>query len=624
MSQFFSFPLISILFVALMFAVAAVIVYFLWKIKKQLNNTESSNSFKPSSNPQASCYEDAYKLLPDAIVILNREKFIYINPAAEKMLSCKLRSVMGRPYKDAFDLQNSKTRRTLQGIVINNTANNIESTSCDCLLQTAMSQTFPIHLNIIPLVIYDDDETVSHTLMVLKNITEKKALESKLSDLEKYDPLTRMLNRRSFDAEVKHLIENSHKHDSRHVLAYFSIDQFQVFNDKVGYSGGDSLIKEMGDIIKNHLKKNVDIIGRVGGNEFAAVFSDRKLASAVREIEDVLSNVQNYQFTSMGQHYPITMSAGFVTIGGESTSSTRAISEANIACNLAKKRGGNNISAFRLDNAEIQKLEGNLEWILILKEAIQENRFKMYAQPIQPLKSEEFVKSFHHYELLIRLFDAKGNSISPSEFLSAAEYYSMMPTLDRWVVKNVLEEISNIPEQTPLPVFAINLSGQSLNDPRFLDYVIQEVKNSEVDPQMLCFEITEQVAVEDLSLVNTFISSLKSLGSKFSLDDFGTGMSSYSYLRSLDVDYLKIDGSFVKNIADDEVAKAMVQSINQIGHTMNLKVIAEYVENEKILEILREMGVDYGQGYQILRPTPLKDILKQHQTSDDLGPVIDI
>jgi EAL domain-containing protein (putative c-di-GMP-specific phosphodiesterase class I) len=229
---------------------------------------------------------------------------------------------------------------------------------------------------------------------------------------------------------------------------------------------------------------------------------------------------------------------------------------------------------------------------------------------------DDFKKPFHHYELLIRLSDEKGNPISPDEFISAAEYYSMMPTLDRWVIKNSLKQISAIPAQKILPVFAINLSGQSLNDPHFLDFVLKEIKNSGVDPQMLCFEITEQVAVEDVTSINALIHRLKALGCKFSLDDFGTGVSSYGYLRSLDVDYLKIDGSFVKNIANDEVAKTMVQSINQVGHTMNLKVIAEYVENEEIIHILREMGVDYGQGYEICRPGPLEAVIRNHMIDE--------
>lgn len=597
-------PSLVIIALLLVIAVVGVVLLYLFAIRKP--QLDAANDH---------CQEDAYKLLPEAIVILSSQnKIVYLNPEAENMLSCKLRRVMGREYGEVFTLLNQNTGRVLQG-VLNTGEHPVEDLTRECLLQTEMNQTFSIELNIVPLRSYDEGQQ-DHSLLVLRNITERKALESKLSNLETYDGLTRMLNRKSFDAEVKQLIDNAHKHNSKHVLAYFSIDQFQVINDTIGYSSGDTLIMSMGEQIKKHILKPLDIVGRVAGNEFSVVFCERKLMSAIKSIEDILKDVADYKFMSRGQQYSITMSAGFVVVDANTTSSTRAMSEANIACNLASKRGGNRLSAYRSEDTEIQKLEGNLEWVMILKKALQEDRFRMHAQPIHPLRLDDFKKPFHHYELLIRLSDEKGNPISPDEFISAAEYYSMMPTLDRWVIKNSLKQISAIPAQKILPVFAINLSGQSLNDPHFLDFVLKEIKNSGVDPQMLCFEITEQVAVEDVTSINALIHRLKALGCKFSLDDFGTGVSSYGYLRSLDVDYLKIDGSFVKNIANDEVAKTMVQSINQVGHTMNLKVIAEYVENEEIIHILREMGVDYGQGYEISRPGPLEAVIRNHMIDE--------
>ncbi len=558
------------------------------------------------------CPENAYKKLPVAIVVLNSEKkIIYLNLASETMLGCQLRREMGKEYQNVFTLLNMKTRRVLQGIFSTENLLKNETFTRECLLQTKTNQTFSIELNVVPLRITDED----HMILSLRDITERKALQSKISDLGKYDGLTRFLNRKSFDAEVKHLIDNAHKHNSQHVLAYFSIDQFQVINDTIGHAGVDSLVIKMGEQINKKIAKSIDIVARMGVNEFAVVFCERKLASAIKTIEEILLNISEYKFMSRGQEYAVSMSAGFLVIDDKTTSATRAISEANNACGLANKRGGNCLSAYIEDSNESQKTEGNLEWVMILKKALQENRFRMYAQPIHLLEQQEYKKPFHHYELLLRLTDEKGNQISPDEFISAAEYYSMMPAIDRWVVRNVLKKLSKIPEQTPLPIFAINLSGQSINDPTFLDYVLKEIKSTDVHPQMLCFEITEQVAVEEISVINKFISSLKALGCTFSLDDFGTGVSSYSYLRSLNVDYLKIDGSFVKNIADDEISKTMVQSINQIGHTMKIKVIAEYVENEQIIKLLREMGVDYGQGYAIARPGPIEAVIRRHQSS---------
>lgn len=563
------------------------------------------------STPKYNCHEDAYKVLPEAIVVLNEDnKFVYLNPAAEKMLNCKLRSVMGRGQSSVFELLHPKTSKVLQGPLGNN--QNAQDNARECLLQTATNQVFPIKLNLISIISDSPEGEEKHTLLVLKNITEKKALELKLSDLENFDSLTRTLNRRSFEASVKQLIDSAHRQNTSHVLIYFSIDQFQVLNDTIGHAGGDSLITNVSNIINNHISKNRDLSGRMGGSTFAIVYRDHKLASCAKKIESIISTVSDHKFLSAGKQYPVTLSAGFIIIDSKTTSQIRVISEATRACNLANQNGGNRLSAYIPENDKQEEQEGKLEWIITLKNAIENNLFEMYAQPIHNLEPEEYKKPFSHYELLIRLFDEDGNFISPDEFISAAEYYSMMPAIDRWVVRNVLQHLSKVPKQTPLPVFAINLSGQSLNDSHFLDYVLEEIKSSNVDPQMLCFEITEQVAVEDINLVNHFIASLKALGSSFSLDDFGTGMSSYGFLRSLDVDYLKIDGSFVKNIAVDDISKTMVQSINQVGQTMNLKVIAEYVENAEIVGLLQEMGVDYGQGYHISRPKPLADMLKPH------------
>lgn len=596
--------IVAIALMLLILMAAAAFVYLFLKRKKKL--PENKELLVPNDSDHYQ--ENAYKLLPEAIVILNAQnQVIYLNQSAEKMLSCKLRSVMGKHQSSVFDLLNRETRRVMQDFFDNLSSK--ENIKRDCLLRSKENQTFSIELNLI----HSNSLNQARKILVLNNITERKALELQLSNLETYDPVTRMLNRKSFDAEVKQLIDNAHKHSSSHILAYFSIDQFQVINDSIGFASGENLIQNMAEQIVSNTNKTIDIVGRVGANEFAVVFSDRKLPKAIEAIKKTLKSVEEFSFTARGQQYSITMSAGFLVIDVNSTSSARAISEANIACNLASKRGGNKVFAYQSGNAEIQKLEGNLEWVMILKKAFQENRFRMHAQAIHPLKLEEYEKPFHHYELLVRLSDEKGNPISPVEFIAAAEYYSMMPTLDRWVIKNVFKHLSDVPVQQPLPIFAINLSGQSLNDPQFLDFVQKEIKSSGVHPQMLCFEITEQVAVEDLSSINNFIASLKALGCKFSLDDFGTGVSSYGYLRSLDVDYLKIDGSFVKHIAHDEVARTMVQSINQVGQTMNLKIIAEYVENYEIVEILREMGVDYGQGYEIAKPRPIEEVLRNHK-----------
>jgi EAL domain-containing protein (putative c-di-GMP-specific phosphodiesterase class I) len=252
-------------------------------------------------------------------------------------------------------------------------------------------------------------------------------------------------------------------------------------------------------------------------------------------------------------------------------------------------------------------------WLGRLKKAFEAGNFKLVAQPIHPLNAVEFQHAFHHYETLIRLYDENNQPVAPDEFIPAAEYYSMMPRLDRWVVHNLIQALTQITQKEPLPVFAVNLSGQSLDESDFLKFVLDEIQQANINPAMLCFEITERVAIHNLDLARKFIKTLKDLGCSFSLDDFGTGVSSFGYLKSLPVDYLKIDGSFIKDIINDVVAAEMVRSVNQVGHMMGIKVIAEYVENDQIIQLLREIGVDFGQGYGISKPIPMVDVVKQHR-----------
>ncbi len=582
------------------------------------NRTQSqSNSEVQGKSPQVlipDCHEKAYKFLPDVILILNSQNRItYLNLAAEKMLNCKLRSVMGKDYRTIVSLKSLKTQRKLHDLSHADALTNGEGIDEEYILQTHDNKTFPVRLNLVQMPLHTDQGIETYFLLILKNIAETKALESKVSMLDSYDSLTGVLNRKSFDSEIKHLMESTHKHNSVHVLSYFSIDQFRDISDSIGHTGSENLNIKIIEIFKKNVRENLDVIARVADSEFCIVFRENKLASSVKMIESILADVSEYPFKSAGQQYPVAMSAGFVIIDNESTSSNRVISEANRACNAAGKRGGGRILPYLKNDKDMQSVKGNFEWILLLKKAIQDNQFEMHAQPIHLLTPLEYEKPFSHYELLIRLNDEQGQPISTVDFISAAEYYNMMPALDRWVVRESLRQISKVPEQTPLPVFAINLSGQSLNDPAFLEYILDELKSSSVNAHMVCFEITEQVAVSDITLLNKLIADLKGRGCSFSLDDFGTGASTYEYLRSLNVDYLKIDGSFVKNIATDAISRSMVESATQIGHTMNLKIIAEYVEDEEIHNILNDMGVDYGQGYHIARPGPLSAVIQRHQ-----------
>ncbi len=458
---------------------------------------------------------------------------------------------------------------------------------------------------------YQSEHSDSYVLS-FKDITQRKALESQVEILEKRDSLTHLYNRKAFESLLKTVIHDSRKHGSSHIFFHLSIDQFNKINQTIGYTAGDALIRRLAELLQQNVDKSIDFLSRLNTDEFGILFRERSISSAVNTMKHIRKAVNDFQFAWNGATYPVTISGGFVLVNRISKTPAQILSYGDLTCRIAREKGGNRILAYNKKDKDVQRAENDTKGMWNLKEAFRDNRFRLFAQPIHALEPLKYKLPYSHYEILIRMYDEDGNIIPPDEFIPVAENNGMMPELDRWVVKDVMRQLKSVKPQSPLPVFAINLSGISLDDESFLDFVLKEIDATKIDPRMLCFEITEQVAVSNIQLAEKFIETLRARGSSFSLDDFGTGVSSYGYLRSLNVDYLKIDGIFIKDILSDDVSRAMVQSIVQVGHTMGLKIIAEYVENDQIIGLLRMMSVDYGQGYGINRPEPLSDMIQQH------------
>jgi diguanylate cyclase (GGDEF)-like protein len=430
--------------------------------------------------------------------------------------------------------------------------------------------------------------------------------------METHDTLTRLLNRRSFEYHLRVALNEARYQETRHVFCHLSLDQHRLINDSMGHNAGDALIVHIAEIVKQQLKAKDHYIMRLASNQFGILLKACIPSEGLRLMEHIRANIEDYEFVWGDVGHEVTVSIGFVLIFKHSSNTSRVYSAADAACRVAREKGGNQIQVYRPDDVNIQKQWGHIRWAGRVKQAFKDNNFRLFAQPIHRLEEKEYAKPYSHYEVLIRLYNEKGEQVSPQEFIPAAEYYSMMPQLDKWVIKEVLRFLKQITQKIPLPVFSVNLSGQSLDEEGFLKYVLNEIKAAEIRPQMLCFEITETAAITNLALASEFIATLKALGCSFALDDFGTGMSSFEYLKNLSVDYLKIDGSFVKDILLDDVQRTMVQSMNQVGHMMGVETIAEYVENEEIINVLREIGLDYGQGYGISRPMPLEEAVSRH------------
>jgi len=431
--------------------------------------------------------------------------------------------------------------------------------------------------------------------------------------------LTGLVNRREFERRLERIIANSDKnHSTEHALFFMDLDQFKVVNDTCGHTAGDELLRQLSNVLQNKVRKR-DTLARIGGDEFAVLMEHCSLDHAYRVANSLLEAVREYQFQWQKQVFRVGVSIGLIPITDKDQNTTELLKNADSACYIAKEQGRNRIHVHHLQDEDLARRHGEMTWVAKLYQALDENRFCLYAQTITSLKKDSS-KQTTSYEMLLRMIDDKGKIVTPDQFFSAAERYNLATKLDRWVINHLFETLKNHSAFLENVEFiCINLSGFSLTDKDLLDYIIEHVlENAEtIDPEKICFEITETAAITHLSTASKFISILRGIGCKFALDDFGSGLSSFGYLKNLPVDYLKIDGMFVKDIVEDPIDRAMVKSINEIGHVMKMKTIAEYVESDEIKDMLKEIGVDYAQGYGIDIPVPLVDLLKEHDAKNN-------
>jgi diguanylate cyclase (GGDEF)-like protein len=391
-----------------------------------------------------------------------------------------------------------------------------------------------------------------------------------------------------------------------HVLLYLDLDQFKIVNDTCGHSAGDHLLQQLTALITRRVRAS-DVVCRLGGDEFGVLLSDCGLERAVEVADSLRQAIREYRFFWQDAAFDIGVSIGIVTVTEDSESVAAMLSAADVACYAAKDQGRNRLHVYQHGDAAERHAE--MQWVSHVTRAIEDNRLELYFQPIVPIgKNKDSPRG--HYELLLRLRDERGRLVSPDAFIPAAERYNLMPALDRWVLHYALENLAYTGggDRDKAYTVAINLSGTSLNEDKFLDFVLAELANFDPVPGSICFEITETAAISNLQRVAHFMSEVKKRGCEFSLDDFGSGLSSFGYLKNLQVDCLKIDGMFVKDMLVDPIDSAMVKSINDIGHVMGMATIAEFVENDDILDALAAMGVDYAQGYGIGRPAPIDEL----------------
>jgi diguanylate cyclase (GGDEF)-like protein len=420
-----------------------------------------------------------------------------------------------------------------------------------------------------------------------------------------HDALTGLTNRREFERRLTDLLASAKRKGEQHALCYIDLDQFKVVNDTCGHVVGDKLLRQLTYLLQQHVRDS-DTLARLGGDEFGLLLQHCPLPRAEGIADNIRKVVKDFRFVWEGQSFELGCSIGLVPIAANSVSPTELLSEADAACYVAKEKGRNRVQVFEPGDIELARRHGEMQWVSRINAALHEDRLLLYVQDIQPLTKGLPL----HREILLRLLDENGKIVPPMSFIPAAERYNLMSDIDRWVIKNTFAWVHNESSEQGLDiVYNINLSGTSVSDPPLLlEFIEQQLTNYPISPQRICFEITETAAVQNLAQAAELISALKGRGFRFALDDFGSGLSSFMYLKTLPVDFLKIDGSFIRNIVNDPIDLAMVQAINTIGHIMGIKTIAEFVEDETTIAELHKLGIDFAQGFAIHRPEPLDQI----------------
>ncbi len=440
------------------------------------------------------------------------------------------------------------------------------------------------------------------------DISETYKLTRELSFHASHDELTGLINRGEFEQRLMRVLETAQESNSTHALCYMDLDQFKVINDSCGHGAGDELLCSLPQHIHPHIRVR-DTLARLGGDEFAILMEHCSVVDAQRVAEAVREAIEKFQFQWQGRPFRISVSIGLVAIDADSRSLAATLSAADAACYAAKDTGRNRVHVYQENNAELKKYRGAMHWVTRIRQALDEDRFVLESQTIAPVSDPG--ERGTHYELLVRMLDESGKLIPPGEFLPVAERFQLATALDRWVVNAALAWLGTHPRQLrETRLCSINLSGQSLGNEKFAAHVAEQFSRHKVPYEKICFEITETAVIGNLGGATRFIEKFKALGCSFALDDFGSGLSSFAYLKTLPVDILKIDGIFVKNMDSDSIDYAMVRIINEIGHLMGKRTVAEFVENDRILQHLTEIGVDYAQGYAIGKPQALGKIIE--------------
>ena len=546
---------------------------------------------------QSAFFSQLFHNSPEAICMLDEsDAVVDANSAFEELFQYTLAEMKGRPLNSLIvppEYLEEATSLSLNALQKSSVHRDTVRRRKDGTLVEVSALGYPITLG---------DRQVG-VFAIYRDITESKRITAELAFHSTHDPLTGLINRHEFERRASARLQWGARTRMDHAMLYMDVDQFKIVNDSCGHVAGDRMLVELADMLRAQLRE-AESLARLGGDEFGVLLNGVKLREATQIAERLVQTAREMRFKWEDRVFTPNLSIGVVALGGEIGTLTELMSAADTACFAAKERGRSRVQTYSTDDQDLLKMRGDLSWASRITEALENRRFTLYFQHIMPVTGGDFPSS--RYEILLRMVDSTRNRIVlPGVFISAAERYGMMPMIDRYVIENVFGQLQRRGAQALNgDVVSINISGTSLNDGDFSGFIQEQFRRSGLPPSNICFEITETAAIGNMGRALRFISEMRNLGCSIALDDFGSGMSSFTYLKSFTVDYVKIDGSFVRDMVNNPLDCATAEAINKVAQVKGLKTVAEFVENEETLLRLRELGVNYAQGYHLHRPEP--------------------
>ncbi len=542
----------------------------------------------------------------DAVITTNvNGKIEYMNHVAETLTAWTLNEARNKAVQDVFRIEDLDTGEPIHDVVKSCLYDSVTINKSILSLVSRNGNSKDIESSISPIL--KTSGKAEGVVIVFHDETQRRQLENTIKHQAAHDPLTNLLNRDAFDIELSDHVYDAKNNDHHHALCYLDLNRFKLINDTAGHSAGDQCLIQVTTLIESFIRSD-DVLSRLGGDEFGLILKSCSQDGALKITNKISNAISDMKFCWEGCDYSLGVSIGINLLDKNSQDAADAIRKADLACYTAKDQGKSLIYIYEEEDSELIRRQEESYWATRITEAIDNDRLQLFAQPIIALKNKD--SQLKHVEILVRLLDEDNQLITPDAFIPAAERYNLMHLVDRKVILETFSFIHKyIDRDEDLTHYSINLSGNTVGDKGIVEYINDIADRFDIDRRTICFEITETAAIKNLNKAKRLIKKLKASGFKFALDDFGSGLSSFQYLKNLPVDFLKIDGSFVSDMVNNNIDHAMVAAINEVGHVMGIKTIAEYVENEQIIKKLRDINVDYGQGYGIEQPKPIKEIL---------------